>query len=160
MTPMGDFALAREHYRIALEIFRKLKMLRQQAIVLGQLAVAGDPESQKLDEEELAITRQIGDKGLEAVVLHRIGDRFFVAGQFDAAQEKLTRAAALCQELDDKNGLARILTSEGQARAGTRPSKKGAGAVSRCAEASAGSGRSSRGNSVHQCHGCRLRLSW
>lgn len=113
-TITGDSALARQYYRRALEIFQKLKMLRQQAMVLGELAFAGDSEREKLDEEELAIARQIGDKGLEAVVLHRIGDSLFTAGQFDAAQEKLTRAAALFQELGDKGDLARVRTSEGR----------------------------------------------
>jgi CHAT domain-containing protein/tetratricopeptide (TPR) repeat protein len=111
---MGDSAFARQHYRIALEIYRKLKMLPQQAIVLGELALADDPEGPKLDEEALAIARQIGDKGLEADAQHRIGDGLFLVGQFEDAQERLTRAAALYRELGAKYGLARVLTSEGR----------------------------------------------
>jgi CHAT domain-containing protein/tetratricopeptide (TPR) repeat protein len=111
---MGDMVLARKHFHSALETWRRLNLLRDEANALGQLSLAGDPDWQKLDEEELAIARQIGDKGLEADVLHRNADRLFNAGEFDSAQEQLTRAAALYQEVGGKWELARVLTSEGR----------------------------------------------
>ena len=81
----------------------------------ASISMAGsDPDGQKLDDEELAIARQLGDKGLEADVLHRNADRRFNAGEYGSAQEQLTRAAALYQEVGAKSQLARVLTSEGR----------------------------------------------
>src|ERR1039458_3450325 len=111
---MGDDVLAREYYRKALKTFELLGMLDRQAKVMGRLTHANDPEGEKLNQRALEIGRQLGDKGLQAHILHSIGDGFFMKGVFDAAQEHYHQAAALYGQAGEPLGLARVLTSEGR----------------------------------------------
>ena len=111
---MGDDVLAREYYRKALKTFELLGMLRRQASVMGMLSHANDPEREELNQRALEIGRQLGDKGLQAHILHSIGDGFFMKGVFDAAQEHYHQAAALYGQAGEPLGLARVLTSEGR----------------------------------------------
>jgi len=111
---LGNMAAAREHYREALDVFRRFGFRREQAGMLGGLAMADDPDAEKLQEERLAIVHEIGDKRQEASTLHDMGDGLFVQGKFDSAQEHYTRAAALYQQIGDKTDLARVRTSEGR----------------------------------------------
>src|ERR1019366_8998110 len=79
---MGDDVLAREYYRKALKTFELLGMLRRQASVMGMLSHANDPQREELNQRALEIGRQLGDKGLQAHILHSIGDGFFMKGVF------------------------------------------------------------------------------
>ena len=54
-----------------------------------KLAMIDEPDSDRLCQEALDIGRHIGDKNLQAMVLHLQGDSLFKHGEFDAAQEKL-----------------------------------------------------------------------
>jgi CHAT domain-containing protein/tetratricopeptide (TPR) repeat protein len=111
---LGDLKAARDCYRKALEINELQGRLREKASLLGNLALAGDPDAEKLVEQELEIARQIGAKDLQASALHGIGDHLFKKGQFDASQARLNEAALLYQQCGDRLGLARVLTSEGR----------------------------------------------
>ncbi len=111
---LAKTATARQHYRAALEIFRHYGFRREEARVLGSLSLAGDPDAEKLVLEQLAIAREIGDRGQEAEALHEIGDDLFMRGKFDAAQENYARAAALYEQLSSKRDLAFVLTSQGR----------------------------------------------
>jgi CHAT domain-containing protein/tetratricopeptide (TPR) repeat protein len=110
----GDNQSARDRYHRALEIEGRLGRLRFKAILLGDLAMAGDPDGDKLLEQELEIARQIGARDLQASALHAIGDNLFNKGQYDAAQDRLNEAAQFYQKYGDLGGLARVLTSEGR----------------------------------------------
>src|SRR5262249_9619577 len=72
---MGDLALARSYYRKALEKFDVLGMLPNKAMMLRNLEMAGDPDGEHLLQQALEISRQIGDKKLEADIVHSLGDR-------------------------------------------------------------------------------------
>ena len=112
---MGNAAAAREYYRTALGICRRLGLPSLQARVLGALAGLSDAaEAEHLVNEELSIARQTGDKQVEAKVLHDFGDFEFTAGKFDAAREHYDQAAALYEQFGNKAGLARVRTSQGR----------------------------------------------
>jgi CHAT domain-containing protein len=112
---MGDQALARSYYRKALEQFDGLGELPSKAMMLRNLDRAGDPDGDHLLQQGLEISRQIGDKNLEANIVHGQGDRMFQRGDLAAAQEKYSQAVELYQQAgDDGEGLARVLTSEGR----------------------------------------------
>ena len=124
MYSLGKAELARKYYGEALSIYRKYALLREIAFALGHLSLLGGPNLEEIDGEELAIARQIGDKGLEAEALHHIGDQMFVQSQFDVAQQHYEQAAKLFEEIGDKHGLAYLLTSEGRLhRAHGQPGK-------------------------------------
>src|SRR5579864_4100912 len=109
----GDDVDARAHYHRALESFDAMGALAQKAAILRYLEMAGDPDGDKLLQQSLELARQLGDKNLEAGVLHDLGDRLRAAGDFEAAQERLSRAAELYQAAGNQEELARVLTSEG-----------------------------------------------
>lgn len=111
---LGDNGCAREHLQQALNGFETLGMLRDKARTLRNLALTGAPEGGKLLEQALAITRQIGDKDLEAGVLQHMGDDLFSQGQLDLAQEKYNQAIAILQQTGDERTLAYVLTSQGR----------------------------------------------
>ena len=112
---MGNAPAARDYYRTALGICRRLGLLSLQARVLGALAWLSDgAEAEHLVDEELSIARQTGDKQVEAKVLQDIGDTQFTAGKFDAAEERYDQAAALYEQIRDKDGVARVRISQGR----------------------------------------------
>ncbi len=113
----GNLTEAQELYRKALAEYEALGHLRGQAAVLLNLTLGlGLPseEEEKLLQQGLEISRQLGDKGLEGSFLHTLGDKYFVQGNFSAALEKLEQAAACFEQVNDRSGLARVLTSLGR----------------------------------------------
>ena len=109
----GDLAATRDYDRQSIEAYDGLGMLREKAMAMKALAMADAPNRETLCEEALEIGRRIGDKNLQASVLHLQGDTLFGQGEFDGAQEKLHQAAGLYQETGNQVDLARVLTSEG-----------------------------------------------
>src|SRR5262249_45588319 len=71
---LGNLETAREHYRAALAVFQRFGLRREQASLMGALAMAGDPDGPTLVEQYLAIAREIGDHKEEASALHMMGD--------------------------------------------------------------------------------------
>lgn len=61
-----------------------------------------------------AIARELGDRELEARVLHAVGDRQVVAGELAAGMDSLERAAALYGAAGASEGLAVVYTSLGR----------------------------------------------
>jgi CHAT domain-containing protein/tetratricopeptide (TPR) repeat protein len=110
---MGDESSAREYYRQALRSYDAMGALSQKAAMLIDLERVHEPEGRKLLQQALEIARQIGDKNMEAAALHNLGDSLRTAGEFDAAQDKLTQAAVLYQATGNLYDLATVLTSEG-----------------------------------------------
>ena len=114
---MGDWKEAREHYNKALAEFDALGELQEKANVLINLlylpGIAPEQE-QKLIQEGLGISRQVGDRRLEGKLLHVWGDHAFVRGDFSAALEKLEQAAACFEEAKARHELARVFTSLGR----------------------------------------------
>jgi CHAT domain-containing protein/tetratricopeptide (TPR) repeat protein len=109
----GDKAAAREHYRRSIDAYDRLGMRREKARMMLNLAMAADPDHDRLCQEALDLARQLGDGNLQAIALHFQGGELISAGEFDAAQEKLERAAELYQKAGDRSSVARVLTSEG-----------------------------------------------
>jgi CHAT domain-containing protein/tetratricopeptide (TPR) repeat protein len=111
---VGDRPLAREYYHKALTSFDSWNMLREKAVLLRDLQMAGEADGEKLLEQSLAAARQVGDKTLEADALHNLGDQLFEKGEFDGAQDRYDQAAKRFQETGNDLSLARVLTSEGR----------------------------------------------
>jgi CHAT domain-containing protein/tetratricopeptide (TPR) repeat protein len=111
---LGDIDSAREHFQQAVNEFEALGMLREKATALKGLAMTGAPDAGKLQEQALAIARQVGDKYLEAGILENIGDNLFAQGQFAGAQQDYSQAIAILEQMGSPRDLAYALTSEGR----------------------------------------------
>ncbi|HWX41163.1 MAG TPA: tetratricopeptide repeat protein, partial [Blastocatellia bacterium] len=112
-SKMGDNSTARQYYRRSIEAYDRLGLQREKGFDMYKLAMIDEPDSDRLCQEALDIGRHIGDKNLQAMVLHLQGDSLFKHGEFDAAQEKLEQAASLYQQTGDQADMARVMTSEG-----------------------------------------------
>ncbi len=112
---IGDRTQAGALYREALAEFEAAGDLREQASVLYSLTFTVHAKEQEpLLQRALDLARQLGDKRLEGLVLHKWGDGDFVLGEAAAAGEKLERAAELLSEAGARRELARVLTSLGR----------------------------------------------
>ena len=110
----GDLTAARAFYHRSLKAYDELGMLREKAYAMKNLAMANDPECERLIQESVEIARHLGDRNLQAASLHLLGDRLFIKGEFDAAEDRYNQAAAIYQGLGDRLDMARVLTSEGR----------------------------------------------
>jgi CHAT domain-containing protein/tetratricopeptide (TPR) repeat protein len=110
---MGDNSTAQQCYRRSIEAYDRLGLQREKGFGMYNLAMVDEPDRDRLCQEALDIGRRIGDKNLQARVLHFQGDSLFKHGEFDAAQEKLEQAASLYQQTGDQADMARVMTSEG-----------------------------------------------
>jgi CHAT domain-containing protein/tetratricopeptide (TPR) repeat protein len=116
-SALGDWRDAGEHYGLALAHYQESGDERSQARVL--LALTYDPsltveKREQLREQAQEISVRVGDKALQAEILHQSADRDFTAGNFSSAITNLEAAIALFEELGDRQNLARALTSFGR----------------------------------------------
>ncbi len=114
---LGDWHAAREHYDRALAQYQASGDLRSEARVLHALTydpnLSADKRTQ-LTEQAQEISVRVGDKALQAQILHHAADKDFGAGDFSSAITKLESAIALFEELGDRESLARAFTSFGR----------------------------------------------
>jgi len=110
----GDYVATREFFRQSVKLYDELGLLREKAVAMRNLAMAGDPDYELLTQGSLEIALQIGDKNLEAGALHLLGDNLFNKGELDAAEDRYNQAAAIYGVLADRWDMARVLTSEGR----------------------------------------------
>ena len=112
----GDNKTAKTHYLEALKVFEDRGLLKDKAELLITLAQAteGYPERIKIDTQALEIGRQLGDRRVQGMALHGIGQWLFSEGDAKAAQEKYKEAEVLLDSPEDQIRLARVLLSEGR----------------------------------------------
>ncbi len=103
-------------YREALTHFEAVGDLREQASTIYSLAFVLTPgeEQRAFLARGLDLSRRIGDKRLEGLLLHRSGDQLFIEGDLVRASENCERAAALLEEAQAPAELARVFTSLGR----------------------------------------------
>lgn len=103
-------------YREALGHFEASANRGRQASALYNLAFTLTPGDEQLAVllQGLELTRQLGDRRLEGLFLHRWADQDFVDGDLAQAAVKLEQAAGLLRETAARPELARVLTSMGR----------------------------------------------
>lgn len=112
---LNQAAEARSWYEKAAALAIDQPRLRATALLdLIYLESATPAARQVLEDEVLAIARGLGDKELEARVLHAVADRQVVAGALAAGMANLEKAAALYEAAGAREGLAVVYTSLGR----------------------------------------------
>ena len=112
---LNQAAEARGWYERAAALAADQPRLRATALLnLIYLEALTAAERQTIVDEVLAIARGLGDRELEARVLHSVGDRQVMTGDMAAGMENLEKAAALYEAAGAREGSAVVYTSLGR----------------------------------------------
>ncbi len=113
----GNIPAARELSARAVAAFDSAGDRQGRAVATLQMLRAGgfDLDAQApLYERVVNDARAVGDPRIEARALHSLGDHLFIAGQYEDALDRLTRAAAIVEPLDSPQTLGTIYNSLGR----------------------------------------------
>jgi CHAT domain-containing protein len=114
-SDMGRTAESRGYYEQAMAIFEALADWRAVAKLHHSLSFFTSGEQFNLHiQRGLELARRVGDRGIEAELLHSLADAEYAADDFDAAFGHLSQARSILEELRDKPRLAFVLTSIGR----------------------------------------------
>lgn len=114
---MGNRQEARRHATRALAVFDSLNEPRGRASATLQLIRVSDLDltaEVKLFEKAIDDARSIGDRNIEGVALHSLGDRLFSDGFYAEALEPLTQAAASFEQTNNPVALGTVYNSLGR----------------------------------------------
>jgi CHAT domain-containing protein len=106
---------ARADFEKAMKLYEAIGDERAVANQHENLAFVTDgTESFEHIQRGLELARKAGNKAIEAKLLHTWADGEFGSGNFDTAFDRLDQARSILEELNDRAGLARVLTSIGR----------------------------------------------
>lgn len=106
---------ARDDFQKALDLYAVIGDERSVANQHHNLAfVTSGAESSEHIQRGLESARKAGAKLVEAQLLHSWADHEYGTDNFDTAFNRLNQARAIFEELNDRDGLARVLTSIGR----------------------------------------------
>jgi CHAT domain-containing protein/tetratricopeptide (TPR) repeat protein len=113
---MGNNDEARHYYEEAMASYQALNDRQAIARLHQSLTFFSRNEDEWMDHirSGLEVAREIGDRGVEASLLHSWGDGAYARDGFDVAFEHLNQARSILEELGDRLELAGVLTSIGR----------------------------------------------
>jgi tetratricopeptide (TPR) repeat protein len=118
LTRLGQHALARQEYGIALEISNQVKDNSQKTDVLGALGTLALSENnlaeaRRLYTEALESYRSIGDKQAESIFLHQLGSVARQSRDLEEAERCYKQSLYISENIGDLAGAASTCTSLG-----------------------------------------------
>lgn len=111
----GKQADARADFEKALALYEAMENWAEAAKQHHNLTFA-TPGAEALEhiQRGLELARKAGARKTEAMLLHVWADKEYGSEDFDAAFDRLNQARSMLEELDDRQHLARVLTSIGR----------------------------------------------
>jgi eukaryotic-like serine/threonine-protein kinase len=99
---MQGVPMAQEALELAQQIGDKRREMNCLLAIAGQRNLLNDPSWVEVGDRTLALSREIGDRQYEAMILLGLGHAYVGRDELQKGMDYLNAALPICQELDDK----------------------------------------------------------